>query len=57
VSSAGNCSQAGRGPEDRNFNKFLIGRDGAIVGRFGGRTKPDDKALVEAVEQALQTKD
>ena len=37
-----------------NFNKFLIGRDGAIVGRFGSRTKPDDKELVEAVELALQ---
>ena len=37
-----------------NFNKFLIGRDGAIVGRFGSRTKPDDKELVAAVEKALQ---
>jgi len=37
-----------------NFNKFLIGRDGAIVGRFGSRTKPDDKELVAAVEKALR---
>jgi glutathione peroxidase len=37
-----------------NFNKFLIGRDGAIVGRFGSRTVPDDKELVGAVEQALK---
>ena len=37
-----------------NFNKFLIGRDGAIVGRFGSRTKPDDKELVAAVQQALK---
>lgn len=37
-----------------NFNKFLVGRDGAILGRFGSRTKPDDKELVDAVEQALQ---
>jgi glutathione peroxidase len=36
-----------------NFNKFLIGRDGAILGRFGSRTKPDDKELVGAVEKAL----
>lgn len=34
---------------------MAIGRDGAIVGRFGSRTKPDDKELVEAVEQALKT--
>jgi glutathione peroxidase-family protein len=37
-----------------NFNKFLIGRDGAIVARFGSLTKPDDKDLVAAVEQALK---
>lgn len=37
-----------------NFNKFLIGRDGSIVGRFGSRTKPEDKELVAAVEQALK---
>jgi len=40
-----------------NFNKFLIGRDGAIVGRFGSRTKPDDKELIAAVEKALKTAD
>ena len=38
-----------------NFNKFLIGRNGAVVGRFGSRTTPDDKELVEAVEQALKS--
>ena len=37
-----------------NFNKFLIRRDGAIVGRFGSSTKPDDKELVAAVEQTLR---
>jgi len=36
-----------------NFNKFLIGRDGRIVGRFGSRTKPDDQELIAAVEKAL----
>ena len=40
-----------------NFNKFLIGRDGAIVGPFGSRTKPDDKELIAAVEKALKTAD
>ena len=40
-----------------NFNKFLIGRDGAIMGRFGSRTKPDDKELLAAVEQALKASD
>lgn len=36
-----------------NFNKFLIGRDGSIFGRFGSRTEPDDKELVAAIEKAL----
>lgn len=37
-----------------NFNKFLIGRDGRIAGRFGTRTAPDAKDLIEAMEKALQ---
>lgn len=36
-----------------NFNKFLIGRNGQIRGRFGSRTTPDDKELVAAIEKAL----
>lgn len=36
-----------------NFNKFLIGRDGKILGRFGSRTKPEDRELIEALEKAL----
>ncbi len=36
-----------------NFNKFLISSDGRIVNRFGSRTKPDDKGLVEAIEAEL----
>jgi glutathione peroxidase len=37
----------------RNFTKFLIGRDGKILGRFGTRVKPDSPKLVQAVESAL----
>lgn len=36
-----------------NFGKFLIGRDGTIIGRFDPQTKPDDTALTTAIEQAL----
>jgi len=36
-----------------NFNKFLIGRDGHILNRFGSRTTPDDKDLIAAIEKAL----
>ncbi len=39
-----------------NFNKFLVDRQGRIVGRFGSRTAPDDKDLVAAVESALEAK-
>lgn len=36
-----------------NFEKFLVGRDGAVVARFSPDTAPDDPALVAAIEQAL----
>lgn len=36
-----------------NFNKFLISRDGRVVGRFGSRTKPGDKKLVAAIEAGI----
>lgn len=35
-----------------NFTKFLIGRDGTVVGRFGPNKKPED--LRTAVEEALR---
>ena len=37
-----------------NFNKFLIGRDGRILARFGSRVTPEDKDLVSAIEKAMQ---
>jgi glutathione peroxidase len=36
-----------------NFAKFVIDRKGSVVARFSPPTKPDDPALVAAVEQAL----
>ncbi|WP_154786873.1 glutathione peroxidase [Nocardia aurantiaca] len=36
-----------------NFEKFLIGRDGAVLGRFRPRTEPKDPAIVAAIEAAL----
>jgi len=41
------------GPVSWNFEKFLVGRDGSVIGRFGPRTAPDDPALVAAIEAAL----
>lgn len=39
-----------------NFAKFLISRDGEVVARFAPRTKPDDPALVKAIEAELKKK-
>ena len=36
-----------------NFEKFLIGRDGSVVGRFTSRVAPDDAQLVKAIEAEL----
>jgi len=36
-----------------NFEKFLIGRDGKIVGRYSPRTAPDDATLKAAIEAAI----
>ena len=39
-----------------NFNKFLIGRDGRVVARFGSRTEPGHKDVSAAIEKALEAK-
>lgn len=36
-----------------NFEKFLIGKDGEVLARYAPDTKPDDTALVSAIEAAL----
>lgn len=36
-----------------NFEKFLIGRDGAVVARFSPQTEPESDEIVTAVEGAL----
>ncbi len=37
-----------------NFHKYLIGKDGKIVGTFGSRTEPDAPELKQAIEGALR---
>jgi glutathione peroxidase len=39
-----------------NFTKFLVGRDGRILGRFGSRVKPDAAKLLLAIESAVARK-
>lgn len=36
-----------------NFNKFLVGTDGAVVARFPSKAEPFDEEIVTAVENAL----
>jgi glutathione peroxidase len=36
-----------------NFEKFLIGRDGSVAGRFAPAMTPDDPALVSAIQAEL----
>lgn len=36
-----------------NFEKFLIDRDGSVLGRFRPTTTPDADTLVSAIEKAL----
>lgn len=40
-----------------NFNKFLIGKDGKVVGRFATAVNPEDASVVAAIENQLGTKD
>ncbi len=36
-----------------NFTKFLLDRTGKVIGRFEPRTRPDDPAVISAIEAAL----
>ena len=36
-----------------NFEKFLIGKDGKVAGRFAPDIAPDDKLITDAIDQAL----
>lgn len=36
-----------------NFEKFLVGKDGEIVGRFAPDVKPDDERLTSKIDEEL----
>lgn len=46
----------GKGKVRWNFEKFLIGKDGKVVARFGSSTSPDSKDLVKLIEEQLASK-
>jgi glutathione peroxidase len=43
----------GAGDISWNFEKFLLSRDGRIVARFAPKVKPDDEAVIKAIEAEL----
>lgn len=36
-----------------NFQKYLVGRDGKVIAKFGPRIKPESAEVVSAVDKAL----
>jgi glutathione peroxidase len=37
-----------------NFEKFLVNKEGKVIGRFSSYTKPDDGDLVKKIETAIK---
>jgi glutathione peroxidase len=46
------AAQTGRAPL-WNFHKYLIGRDGRVVANYTSLTRPDDPALLRALQEQL----
>lgn len=41
---------------DWNFHKYLIGRDGKLIGSYGPKTTPEDAELRKAIDAAIAVK-
>jgi glutathione peroxidase len=41
------------GPIKWNFNKFLVGKDGSVIGRFEPQVEPTSAEVKTAIEKAL----
>ena len=37
-----------------NFNKWLVAKDGSVIGHFDSKVKPDDAAFIQTIESALK---
>lgn len=46
----------GPGKISWNFEKFLLDRNGKVIGRFGPKTKPDDPEIIKLLEAELEKK-
>ncbi|MBI5279942.1 MAG: glutathione peroxidase [Burkholderiales bacterium] len=49
------AAQSGTAPK-WNFYKYLVARNGKVVGQWGSNTTPEDKAFVAEVEKQLQAR-
>jgi glutathione peroxidase-family protein len=50
-------SEIGDGAEIRwNFEKFLVGRDGRVIGRYPSKVAPDSAELLAAIDGALSAR-
>lgn len=39
-----------------NFQKYLVGRDGKVIAKYGPRAAPDGKDITAAIEKSLEVK-
>lgn len=46
-------AEGGNGEPQWNFHKYLVDKNGAVIGSFASKTSPDDPELVAAIEKAL----
>jgi len=46
--------QSSAGEVGWNFEKFLVGKDGKVLKRFGSDVEPDSSELLAAIEEALK---
>ena len=44
------------GQVDWNFEKFLVGRNGEVIGRFKSEIEPSSQQILSAIENALASK-
>lgn len=42
-----------KGEVSWNFEKFLVNKEGKVIGRYGSSTKPDDSKLIQAIESQI----
>ena len=49
------AEKSGRQPQ-WNFHKYLVGRDGAVVGQYSSLTAPEDAGLVREIEKQLASR-